>query len=131
MIRKKTIILFYSSLFAHRNPILRPKRSPGSHRQRETGARESWLVGEETGTYKSACFCSFMKCPMSILNYIYRPLKKWLLFTGTTFIHCLQTQMNISFVLHIKHKAAYITLIYNSWILFIWMILFGSKLGWI
>lgn len=27
--------------------------------------------------------------------------KKWLLFTGTTFIHCLQTQMNISFVLHI------------------------------
>lgn len=41
LIKKKPIILFYSSLFAHRNPILRPKRSPGSHRQRETGARES------------------------------------------------------------------------------------------
>lgn len=41
LIKKKPIILFYSSLFAHRNPILRPKRSPGSHRQKETGARES------------------------------------------------------------------------------------------
>lgn len=102
LIKKKTIILFYSSLFAHRNPILRPKRSPGSHRQRETGARESWLVGEETGTYKSACFCSLMQTKSSVL-WAY-----WIIFT---FIHCLQTQMNISFVLHIKHKAANITLI--------------------
>lgn len=41
LIKKKTnhFILFVS--FAHRNPILRPKRSPGSHRQKETGARES------------------------------------------------------------------------------------------
>lgn len=75
LIKKKPIILFYSSLFAHRNPILRPKRSPGSHRQRETGARESWLVGEETGTYKSACFCSLMKTKSSVL-WAY-----WIIFT--------------------------------------------------
>lgn len=75
LIKKKPIILFYSSLFAHRNPILRPKRSPGSHRQRETGARESWLVGEETGTYKSACFCSFLKTKSSVL-WAY-----WIIFT--------------------------------------------------